>query len=1131
MILDKVSVHSLLLRADFQSLFINELGWDYYKKEMNISIDDEHWNLQSVAHKRGMVAYVCRSHESNVLPDYRKRKLIEREVAKNALEHLIIFTSDDNQVQVWQWAKREGSKPVVCREHIFYGNQPGDSLMQKLNTISFSLSEEESLSLTDVTGRARNAFDTEHVTKRFYEQFQDKQKEFIRFIGGISEDKDREWYASVMLNRLMFLYFIQRKGFLDNDTQYLSSRLRSMREKFGENRFYSFYRYFLLKLFHDGLGNKNRTKEMEDLLGKVPYLNGGIFDVHELERPERYGDTIHIPDEAFKRVFEFFDAYDWHLDERPRHADNEINPDVIGYIFEKFVNQKQMGAFYTKEDITEYICKNTLVPYIVDTFVRAYLDQYKEPVETMETAIWGLLKNDPDRYIYKSVRHGINYCYRPKNDSLGFSLKKESDAVTWDVKKPPQCFDIPVAQGPSSDTCLGNNNYLSNALPAESSVEYFHRQKRYYMLKAKLASGEITNINDLVTYNLNILQFIQDAIENCTNPKLLQVIWRTITEMTVLDPTCGSGAFLFSALNILEGIYEACLNRMEEFIEDPNVKEEGINNYKDFEDILRLASTHPNRRYFVYKKIILNNLYGVDIMEEAVEICKLRLFLKLAAQVNPDYSVSNIGIEPLPDIDFNIRTGNTLVGYRTLDDVKKALRRRFNFEGNAERIENASASLELLFNDFRTSQIMDSRLEQGALKNRLTEGLVLLNSELNRYLATEFGIESSNNTAFSKWLKSYEPFNWFVEYYGILQNRGGFDVIVGNPPYVSRTKITNYSIKDYRTNNCPDIYAPCVERSIQLLQPKGHIGMILPISFQFSDEFRLLRDVCEEKLCSIWVSTFSRNPSALFSAGLGVRSSIIIGNSGKSNISHIETTRLNRWVEETRPYLFETLEYTNLSKELRSFGWPRLDNTGIARVFESLVSSGQRLDCGNPNGYHKLGFKSTALYYLSVFIEDPPSFNDNGKAIPQTKVGSIKFNDKNITIRACAIGLSKIALIWWMSTGDDFDVTAKGLGSTPIDPSLIHGDDAITLTRLSNELIKEMKKHVIYTRYAGKLMGNYDIKYLRPITDQVDKLLLSHYNLQKHWDDIELAYLHFMKMTGERPGTTRGSISEADEHG
>ena len=86
--------------------------------------------------------------------------------------------------------------------------------------------------------------------------------------------------------------------------------------------------------------------------------------------------------------------------------------------------------------------------------------------------------------------------------------------------------------------------------------------------RRKLAAGEVHDINDLITLNLDIRQFAQDVIANCEGPDLLRAFWHAIEDVTILDPTCGSGAFLFAALNILEPLYKACLDRMEAFVED-----------------------------------------------------------------------------------------------------------------------------------------------------------------------------------------------------------------------------------------------------------------------------------------------------------------------------------------------------------------------------------------------------------------------------------------------------------------------------------------------------------------------------------------------------------------------------------
>jgi hypothetical protein len=136
----------------------------------------------------------------------------------------------------------------------------------------------------------------------------------------------------------------------------------------------------------------------------------------------------------------------------------------------------------------------------------------------------------------------------------------------------------------------------------------------------------------------------------------------------VLDPTCGSGAFLFAALEILAPIYEDLLKRIRALLGDWQASGKKHKNYEpEFRKILDAIDRHPNEAYFIHKTIIVHNLYGVDIMEEAVEICKLRLFLKLAAQLEPGQT-----IEPLPDIDFNVRVGNTLVGYASKEEIKRA---------------------------------------------------------------------------------------------------------------------------------------------------------------------------------------------------------------------------------------------------------------------------------------------------------------------------------------------------------------------------------------------------------------------------------------------------------------------------
>ena len=272
---------------DFPRLFVECLGWNHYTTELvSVHIDDREYSLKPVTEKAGFVVYQCDSAVDDNIPPYPIRRKIESQIAKRAFEHLIVFVDSERTTQVWQWVKREAGRPPACREQEFRAGQGGDPILQRLRDVAFDLEDEDKgVGISDVTSRVRKAFDVEKVTKRFYERFRAELTAFGEFIDGITAQGDRDWYASLMLNRMMFIYFIQKKGFLDGDLDYLHSKLREVQSKHGNGQFQHFYREFLLKLFHDGLGQLEsaRDEELVALLGKVPFLNGGLFEKHHLE--------------------------------------------------------------------------------------------------------------------------------------------------------------------------------------------------------------------------------------------------------------------------------------------------------------------------------------------------------------------------------------------------------------------------------------------------------------------------------------------------------------------------------------------------------------------------------------------------------------------------------------------------------------------------------------------------------------------------------------------------------------------------------------------------------------------------------------------------------------------------------
>jgi hypothetical protein len=1077
---------------DFTGLF-NQLGWSYLDEQTPVKLNEETYLFHSVAEKGGFRILVFKPAKYQDLPEYATRLQLDRKIGKLYREHLIIFCDKNNATQIWQLFVKHLGKPSRLSETRWHKGQEPELLYQKTSNLFFTLDQEENITIADVVDVVNANFskNVEQVTKKFYENFRKEHKKFIEFIEGITVVTDREWYASLMLNRLMFCYFIQKKGFLDNNLNYLKEKLTYCQQIKGKDKFYvSFYKNFLLALFHQGLGSPDQSEELKKEIGKIPFLNGGLFDVHELER--QY-ENIDISDNAFETIFHFFDQYNWHLDTKITASGKDINPDVIGFIFEKYINDRaQMGAYYTKEDITDYISKNCIIPFLTDETERNYPKAFKSEAE-----IWQMLKESGDTYIYEAVKKGGDLPL-PKEIEIGIDTAKPNlfeRRKDWNKTAPAEY-----------------------ALPTEIWREVVDRRKRYSEIREKIDKGEIIHINDFITYNLNIRQFLQDVIDNHSDPDFIRHLYEALRNITIIDPTCGSGAFLFAAMNILEPLYESCLQRMRAFIEDEdmsNIDNKKIfsHKYKYFRTVLEdiQNNNHPNLSYFIYKNIILRNLYGVDIMKEAVEIAKLRLFLKLVATVEVDYRKPNLGLEPLPDIDFNIRAGNTLVGFTAEKEIKIAFAGKIDFDNDIEKIKEECGLVSRAFQRFKEIQLKgyENKKEFTKAKTELNNRLDKLTDNLNKLLHKQHyaGFD------YEKWLETHQPFHWFAEFYEIIHDKGGFEVVIGNPPYVEYSKVRkNYSIKNYSTESCGNLYAFVMEKMMNICHSDSFTSFIVPLAGVSTDRMMPLQKLLLAKnqfLISLFVESTS-NPSQLFN---GVKVQLVIHNYKKGLNKSFKNYSTNylRFYSSERPYLFEKIDLTNLSFNSLNNRIPKVSSSIELKILNKINEKKKFLSSYfGTNHDSKIYYRRLGNFFFKLAFLNPPIYRVNNK---NQLSSTVEITHVKEIPSEVFIGIVNSSLIYWywvlFSNVMDFKLDLVSL--LKFDYETLNIKQSKSLIKLCTSLLEDLDKNKligIENRKNGDYVevGRYFPQKSKFIIDEIDKVLAEHYGFTEEELDFIINY-------------------------
>lgn len=539
----------------------------------------------------------------------------------------------------------------------------------------------EKLTLEDLT----NAFNIEKVSQEFFDKYQELFKKFCKELQRIYKsdskvredfdkhninvmDNEKNDFAKKTLGQLVFLYFIQKKGWLGvkENGAWGTGDKKFLRTLFDKKNYQNFFNDILEPLFYEALAKEqpNDNSYYKKLDCRIPFLNGGLFEPINNYSWEKTDLTI--KNELFEKIFDVFDLYNFTVKEdEPLEKEIAIDPEMLGKVFENLLPEnirKGNGAFYTPREIVHYMCQESLINYL-DTQL-----------------------NKDNKVI--------------KREDLSI-LVKRADSIYSDNK--------------------------SEILP--ESIE----------LKAKEIDTALANIK-------------------------------------ICDPAIGSGAFPVGIMT------ELVRTRM------------ALNDYLDDENKNRTS-------YQLKRNAIENSIYGVDLDSGAIEIAKLRFYLSLVVD---EENIKDI--KPLPNLDFKIMQGNSLISsYEGID-----------FDKILEPSKNKSKrklTQDVLFGEKPQTQ--------GELFSNETDTVITkIKQKLNQFVNVPYAIKKNEfkheiedlmidliksklketeiyKGSYEKNIKIIEQkvanlianrenrnfFPWKLFFADVFE-KGGFDVVIGNPPYI-----------------------------------------------------------------------------------------------------------------------------------------------------------------------------------------------------------------------------------------------------------------------------------------------------------------------------------------------------------
>jgi len=594
-------------------------------------------------------------------------------------------------------------------------------------------------------------------------------------------------------------------------------------------------------------------------------------------------------------------------------------------------------------------------------------------------------------------------------------------------------------------------------------------------IKEKFLKKEEPNI---FAYSNAIDKDEKRVLSSLIMDSLLSFVRNDVLNISILDPSMGSGHFLINSINTISNFITEVLNEFE-------LKEKCE------------TSTSYWRRW-----VVENCIFGVDINPLAVELAKLSIWILSMARS-----------QPLSFINHHLKCGDSLVGCRLSEvgtypgqkskDTEKQLDLFYKDPEFESIVKDVISGYKEIRNQSSATlvQIIEKKSILDEIENKLRKYKVICDLHvglfIEKLLTQEEYAQIIKNKDFEQAknvIGDRKYFNWELEFPTQFLFDNGFDVVLGNPPYTEISEVYDpFFSHHYDSTKSKDLYTLFIEKMIEANKPDGHCSYVLPLSLTFSRNMSSIRKKIISQNHKSWkVASFDRIPDALFGGNVRTRCSILIGFPSEERSLYM--TPMYRWFTHERNKLFSSIEYTKVNDILNYFdGWPKIGSNKQLEILEKFFKKQVNLGMifKNSNDGFPIYYSSTAYNWLTITRKMPPIFDNSGNEIKQTKYGRIFLEKEEDTWFCLGILNSLFSYYFWLVYGDGFDVTRSLLSCIPVHPNIFGQNALDLLIELGISLQKEMQEFVVYKKNAGKLIGNYNLRLCRSVTDEVDRLILT----------------------------------------